>query len=66
MLYREGDFEEWKLAEAAQKYIPDYLKNEDDTVCYVPYKDVPTRTVKYIKFALLNGQWVYVDNSQGS
>jgi hypothetical protein len=65
MLHRAGDFEEWQLAEVARKYIPLYLK-KGDGVCYVPYIDDPTGEKKFIKYAWLNEQWVYVDNSQGS
>jgi hypothetical protein len=50
MLHRDGDFEEWQLAEIAKGYIPLYLRNPDDKVCYVEYKDVPSGKIKHIKF----------------
>jgi hypothetical protein len=64
MLHRDGFFEEWQLTEVARKDIPFYLKNPDDKVVYVPYKDIPSGEKKYIKYTWLNEQWVYVDNSQ--
>jgi hypothetical protein len=67
MLYRDNDFEEWQLAEKARAYIPLYLKRKDDRVCYVDYKDVPTGTIKQIKFVYEEATgWMYVDNSQHS
>jgi hypothetical protein len=65
MLHWDGDFEEWQLAELAQSYIKLYLKRPGDQVCYVPYKDVPSSSVKHIKFVYEEAiGWVYVDNSQ--
>jgi hypothetical protein len=66
MLTFAGQFDEWEVAEAAQEYIKWYLKKNDDTVCYVPYMDGNVGEKKFIKFALLNGQWVYIDNSQNA
>lgn len=64
MLHRDGSFEEWQLAEVARKDIPFYLKNPDDKVVYVPYKDIPSGEKKYIKYGLVDGKWLYMDNSQ--
>jgi hypothetical protein len=67
MLHRDGDFEEWQLARVAKSYIPVYLKNEGDKVCYVPYKDVPSGKVKYIKYIYEDAAgWIYADNSQNA
>jgi hypothetical protein len=66
MLHRDEDFQEWQLAEAAKEYIPLYLRNPEDRVCYVEYRDVPTNSIKHVKFVYLNDQWVYADNSQFS
>lgn len=66
MLHRDESFEEWQLAEAALQYIPLYLRKKDDKICYVPYKDVPTNSIKHVKFVYVNEQWVYADNSQFS
>jgi len=63
MLHRDGDFEEWQLAEAARYYIPLYARSVTTTV-FIPYKDVPSGKICYIKFEWLNEQWVYVDNNQ--
>jgi hypothetical protein len=65
MLHRDGDFEQWELADAARSYIEIFLKKPDDKICYVPYKDVPSGKVKHIKFVYEESLgWVYVDNSQ--
>lgn len=64
MLTLIGGFDEESLAEAAREYIPIYLKRKDDQMCYVPYRDGNTGTIKHIKFAKLNDQWIYIDNSQ--
>jgi hypothetical protein len=65
MLHRDGDFEEWQLAEMARNYIPLYLKKKDDKVCFVEYRDVPSGKNKFIKFVYEEAiGWVYVDNSQ--
>lgn len=61
MLHRDGDFEEWQLAEVARRYIPLYQKGE---VAYVPYIDDPTGEKKFVKYVLVDGIWLYVDNSQ--
>lgn len=62
MLQRLGDFEEWELADAARKYIDLYKKG---SVCYVPYKDVPSGKKKFIKFVYEESTgWLYVDNDQ--
>lgn len=67
MLHRDEDFEEWQLAELARDYIPMYLRKPDDKVCYVEYKDVPTNSIKHVKFVYEEAVgWVYVDNSQHS
>lgn len=67
MLHRDQDFEEWQLAYAAREYIPLYLKRESDKVCYVPYRDVPTNSIKHVKFVYEESVgWVYADNSQFS
>lgn len=65
MIHRAGDFEEWQLADYVLKsgLVQLYAKGE---VSYVPYKDLPSGEVKHVKFAWLNDQWVYVDNSQNS
>jgi hypothetical protein len=64
MLHLLGEFEEWQLAELARRDIPFYVKAGED-VCFVPYiDDLDGRKRKYIKFQLLAGQWVYVDNNQ--
>jgi hypothetical protein len=65
MLHRDYDFAEWQLAKAAKEYIPVYLKREEDKICYVPYKDVPSDLVKYVKFVFEEAVgWMYVDNNQ--
>lgn len=61
MLHRTGEFDELHLAEEARKYIGMYRRGE---VCYVPYMDLPSNKKKYVKFILVNNQWVYVGNSQ--
>lgn len=63
MLTFQGRFNEWEVAESAKDYIKWYLK-AGDQVCYVPYMDGNEGKKKFIKFALLNDQWVYIDNSQ--
>ncbi len=67
MLTRTGDFEEWELAQTIKDgpYIKLYAK-PGDNICYVPYLDLPTNTKKFVKFAWLNEQWIYVDNDQNS
>lgn len=66
MLHFIGDFKEYAVAEQCRRYIPLYLKRKDDAVCFVPYNDDNLQKVRYIKYALLNGEWCYVDNSQES
>lgn len=66
MLHRDQDFDEDQLADAAREYILLHLRKETDTVCYVPYKDVPSGEVKHVKFVKILNQWVYADNSQFS
>ncbi len=63
MLTRTGDFDEWKLADAAAAYIPLYAK-AGDTVVYVPYFDLPSQTKKFVKFGLFGDVWMYLDNCQ--
>lgn len=67
MIKRNGEWEEEQLAKFVQDrgYIDLYAR-KGDRVVYVPYKDLPTKTVKHIKFVYLNNQWIYVDNSQFS
>jgi hypothetical protein len=61
-----GEFEEWELAERAKDYIELYAK-PGDTVCYIPYRDVPTQSEKHVKFVYVEAVgWVYADNSQDS
>jgi hypothetical protein len=65
MIRREGDFEEWELAESAFRFIPLYLREKDDQIFYIPYLDVPSGEKKHIKYAFEPAiGWVYVDNSQ--
>jgi hypothetical protein len=66
MLHFKGDFEQYQVAKACKKYIPLFLKKKGDQLCYVPYWDDNQAKKRYIKFALLAGEWIYVDNSQES
>ena len=67
MLHRDGEFEEWNLAAHARKYIPLYLKKKDDKVVYIPYRDVPSDSVKYVKYVYEEAiGWVYLGTSQYS
>lgn len=66
MLHFIGEFKEDAVAEACKKYIPLYLKKPGDEVVYIPYYDDNLRKKRYVKFVLLAGKWVYVDNSQNS
>lgn len=66
MLHFSGPFKEFELARHLHKYIPLFLKKEDDAVCYVPYMDDNQQKKRHVKFVLLTGEWVYADNSQES
>lgn len=67
MLHRDEDFEEWELAEIAKDYIQLHLRNPDDKICFVPYKDIPSGQTKHVKFVYEEATgWMYVDNSQHS
>lgn len=65
MLHLLQGWEEYDLSERAKGYIRLYA-NPGDTVCYVPYIDDQDGKKKHVKFAYLNDQWVYIDNSQNS
>lgn len=64
MLHRAGEYSERQLAEVAKGYIPIFLRNADDEVCYVPYYDDDDMVEKNVKFVKVLSQWVYVGNSQ--
>lgn len=67
MLHRDEDFEEYQLAYHAKEYIDLFLRKPDDKIVYVPYRDVPTNSIKYVKFVYEEATgWIYVGNSQNA
>ena len=63
MLHLPKGSKEYELAEQAFMYIDMYLKNPGETVCYVPYVDDMSGETKQVKFELINGQWIFVENN---
>lgn len=61
MLHYYGDQLAMELGEAAKFYVQLYAK-EGQPICKVPFKDLERNgKVRYVKFELLAGQWVFVD-----
>jgi hypothetical protein len=60
MLTRSGEFKEDELAEAAKRYLPHYGKKENE-VCDIPYREMSTGKVNFVRFTWLNEQWIFTD-----
>lgn len=61
MLHYYGDRLAMELGQAAKFYIQFYEK-KGQNICKVPFKDLERNgKVRFVKFELLAGQWVFVD-----
>ena len=60
MILKTKKDDELKLRKEAKESIKIYAKPED-TICYIPYLDVPLAQIKYVKFVLVHNKWVVAE-----
>jgi hypothetical protein len=60
MIHREGPFDQEKLINSLQGYLP--LDGEDIHSFDIEYIDDELSKVMVANFVWINGQWIYIDS----
>jgi hypothetical protein len=65
MLTYTGTFDRERMIKAARPYIPMHISKVDPTECEVPFCSQDKKQNGYIQFALLAGNWLFVNVRMG-
>ncbi|MFD2162414.1 hypothetical protein ACFSJU_08415 [Paradesertivirga mongoliensis] len=60
MILKTKGIDEITLQKQAKASIKLYAKPNDD-FCFIPYLDVANAQIRYLRFKLVNRQWVLID-----